>query len=93
MPSSWAISTLLAPVSSQVSYPLLSRAKDDQRSSNSGRGKCHEGMFPLQRAKAATHIVALLSFMQGRTSRRDLLLFPTNLRREDFRWADLVQRT
>jgi hypothetical protein len=46
-----------------------------------------------QRVKTVTHVVELLNFVQNRTRMHGVRGFPENLRRENFRWADLVQGT
>lgn len=50
----------------------------------------HEGMLPRQRVKAVTHVVELSNFVQNRLRMHGVHGFPASLRRENFRWADLV---
>ena len=50
-------------------------------------------MLFRQRVKPVTHVVQLLSFVQDRTRMHGVRSFLESLRRESFRWADLVQGT
>jgi hypothetical protein len=50
-------------------------------------------MLPRQRVKTVTHIVELLNFVQDRIRMHGVRGFLESLRRENFRWADLVQGT
>jgi len=49
--------------------------------------------LPRQRVKTVTHVVELPNFVQDRIRMHGVHGFPENLRRENFRWADLVQGT
>jgi hypothetical protein len=46
--------------------------------------------LPRQRVKTVTHVVELPNFVQDRIRMHGVHGFPENLRRENFRWADLV---
>jgi hypothetical protein len=50
-------------------------------------------MLLRQRIKTVTYVVELLNFVQDRTRMHGARGFPENLRRENFRWANLVQGT
>jgi hypothetical protein len=50
-------------------------------------------MLFRQRVKTVTHLVELLNFVQDRIRMHGVRGFLENLRRENFRWADLVQET
>jgi len=50
-------------------------------------------MSVRQRVKTVTHVVELANFVQDRTRMHGVHSFPESLRRENFRWADLVQET
>jgi hypothetical protein len=50
-------------------------------------------MLFRQRVKTVTHVVELLNFVQDCTRMHGVRCFPESLRRENFRWADLVQGT
>jgi hypothetical protein len=50
-------------------------------------------MLIRESVKTVTHVVELLNFVQDRIRMHEVHRFPENLRREDFRWADLVQKT
>ena len=50
-------------------------------------------MLFRQRIKTVTHVIELLDFMQDRSRLHGVHSFPESLRREEFRWADLVQGT
>jgi hypothetical protein len=51
------------------------------------------GMLLRQRVRTVTHVVELLNFVQDRIRIHGSRSFPQNLRRENVRWADLVQGT
>ena len=51
------------------------------------------GMLPRQGVKTVTHVVELPNFLQDRIRMHCVHGFPKSLRRENFRWADLVQGT
>jgi hypothetical protein len=50
-------------------------------------------MLLCQRVKTVTDVVELLSFVQDRIRMHGYATFFESLRRENFRWADLVQGT
>ena len=50
-------------------------------------------MLFRQRVKTVTHAVELLNFVQDRIRMHRVHGFPENLRKDSFRWADLVQET
>ena len=50
-------------------------------------------MLLCQRVKTVAHVVKLLNFVQDRIQMHGVRGFLESLRRENFRWADLVQGT
>jgi hypothetical protein len=50
-------------------------------------------MLFRQRVKTVTHVIELLNFVQDRTRMHVVHGFLKSLRKENFRWADLVQGT
>ena len=50
-------------------------------------------MLPRQRVETVAHAVELLSFVQDRIGMHGYAAFAECLRRENFRWTALVQRT
>jgi hypothetical protein len=50
-------------------------------------------MLLCQQVKTVTHVVELLNFVQDRIRKAWGRGFLESLRRENFRWADLVQGT
>jgi hypothetical protein len=51
------------------------------------------GCYPRQRVETVARAVELLSFVQDRIGTDGYAAFAERLRRENFRWADLVQET
>jgi len=50
-------------------------------------------MLLRQRVKTGAHVIELLNFVQDRIRRHGVRGFLESLRRDNFRWADLVQGT